>query len=79
MAMQVAKDILSLFAVVNGQVDKIILTGGMAYSEPFTQLIRDRVAFAAPVEVIAGTYEMEALAKGVYRVLCGEEQPHRFS
>lgn len=79
MAMQVAKDILSLFAVVNGQVDKIILTGGMAYSEPFTQLIRDRVAFAAPVEVIAGTYEMEALAKGVYRVLRGEEQPHRFS
>lgn len=77
MIMQLSKDIGSLAPVVNGMVDKIILTGGMAYSTYLTEEMKKRVGFIAPVEVIAGTYEMEALAKGIHRVLNGEEEAHR--
>lgn len=76
MILQLAKDIGSLVPVVNGQVDKIILTGGMAYSAYLTEEMKKRVSYIAPVEVIAGTYEMEALAKGIHRVLNGEEKAH---
>ncbi len=76
MAIQIAKDIASLFPVVNGRVDKIILTGGLANSKHLTGLIRQRVEFLAPVSVIAGTFEMKALALGILRVLRGQEEPH---
>ncbi len=76
MIMQLSKDIGCLAPVVNGQVDKIILTGGMAYSKYLTDEMKKRVSFIAPVEIIAGTYEMEALAKGIHRVLNGEEEAH---
>lgn len=76
MVLQTAKDIVSLGAVTCGAVDRIIFTGGMAYSQSFTRELRKRVEFLAPVSVIAGTYEMEALAKGVLRVLHQEEQAH---
>lgn len=76
MILQLSKDIGSLAPVVCGKVDKIILTGGMAYSKYLTEEMEKRVGFIAPVSVIAGTYEMEALAKGIHRVLNGEEQAH---
>ncbi len=77
MILQLAQDIGRLAPVVNGKVDKIILTGGMAYSGYLTGELRKKVEFIAPVEVIAGTFEMEALAKGIHRVLNGEEEAHR--
>lgn len=77
MIMQLSKDIGSLAPVVCGKVDKIILTGGMAYSDYLTEEMKKRVAYIAPVEVIAGTYEMEALAKGIHRVITGQEEAHR--
>ncbi len=76
MAIQIAKDIASLFPVVNGRVDKIILTGCLANSKHLTGLIRQRVEFLAPVPVIAGTFEMKALALGILRGLRGQEEPH---
>ncbi len=78
MAMQLSKDICSLAAVVCGKVDKIILTGGLAYSEKFTGLLRERTGFLAPVSVIPGSMEMQALAFGALRVLNGEEAYHTF-
>lgn len=78
MAMQVAKDIGALSTVTEGIIDKIILTGGLAYSEKFTELIIKRTKFIAPVSVIPGTCEMQALASGVNRVLNGEEEANMF-
>jgi len=78
MAMQVAKDIGALSTVTEGVIDKIILTGGLAYSEKFTELIIKRTRFIAPVRVIPGSCEMQALASGIYRVLTGEEEARRF-
>ena len=76
MILQLSQDIGSLAPIVCGKVDKIILTGGMAYSEYLTEEMRKRVEFIAPVSVIAGTYEMEALAKGIHRVITGQEEAH---
>lgn len=76
MVLQIAKDIGSLATVVCGRVDKIILTGGMAYSKKFTGELKERVGFIAPVSIIPGTYEMEALSQGILRVLHGQEEVH---
>ena len=50
----VAKHIAALSATVNGEVDAIILTGGIANSEKFTKMVSDRVKFIAPVVIYAG-------------------------
>lgn len=73
MAYQVAKGIGQMAVAMSGKVDRIILTGGTAYSEMFTRWIKQRVEFIAPVVVIPGEREMEALAMGALRVLRGEE------
>jgi len=73
MAYQIAKGIGGLAAAAKGNVDRIILTGGIAYSKKFTDLISDYVKFLAPVEILAGENEMESLTMGVLRVLKGQE------
>ena len=78
MAYQVAKGIGELATVVGGNVDIIILTGGIAYSKMMTDWISSRVEFIAPVEVSPGENEMEALAFGVMRVLNGEEKARKY-
>lgn len=78
MAYGVAKDIGKLAAAVCGKVDRIILTGGIAYSKYFTDYIAEHVQFIAPVEVMPGEFEMEALAAGALRVLRGEEELQDF-
>lgn len=78
-AYNVAKDIASMAITTMGSVDYIILTGGIAYSEMFTGMIKKYVEFIAPVVVRPGAREMEALACGILRVLRGEEAAHSFS
>lgn len=78
LAFNVAKDIGSLATVVNGKVDRIILTGGVAYSKFISGYITEKVSYIAPVEIMAGEYEMEALAAGALRVLQGKEEVQNF-
>ena len=78
MAYQVAKEIGALSTVLEGEIDAIILTGGIAYNEFFTDKIIRRVKFLAPVLVYPGEEEMKALAEGAYRVLTGEEVAKRY-
>lgn len=73
MAYQSAKAIGALAAGMNGQVDAILYTGGLAYSRQFTDLVSERVRFLAPVRAYPGEFEMEALAAGAVRVMNGEE------
>ncbi|MCD6453726.1 MAG: butyrate kinase [Candidatus Aminicenantes bacterium] len=75
MAYQVAKEIGADATVLKGDVDAIVLTGGLAYSDMFVSWIKERVSFIAPVLVYPGEDEMRALACGALRVLRGEEQP----
>lgn len=74
-AYQIAKDIGAYAAVLSGDVDGILLTGGLAYGKDFVAKIEQRVRFIAPVYTFAGEYEMEGLASGALRVLRGEETP----
>lgn len=78
MAYQVSKGIGELATVVSGDVDIIILTGGIAHSTMFTDWIEKRVAFIAPVKVMPGENELEALAYGGLRVLRNEEQAKEY-
>jgi butyrate kinase len=78
MALNVAKAIAGLSVVANGKVDRIILTGGIAYSELFTTYIKDRVDWISPVSIIPGENEMGALAGGCLRVLRGSEEAKIF-
>lgn len=64
--------------VLNGEIDYIILTGGIAHSKMMTEMITKRVKFIAPVIVMPGEMEMEALALGALRILKGEETPSVF-
>jgi butyrate kinase len=78
MAYQIAKGIGELATVIEGNVDAIILTGGIAYSKMLTDWIVKRVKFIAPVEILAGENEMESLAFGALRVLRGEESARQY-
>jgi butyrate kinase len=73
-AYQIAKTIGLLSIVLKGSCDAIILTGGLAYSKVLTDRIRDYVQFIAPVCVLPGENEMDALAQGGLRILTGREQ-----
>jgi len=75
MAFQIAKEIGARATVLKGEVDGIILTGGMAKSKMMTELIKERVEFIAPVYLYPGEMEMQAMALGALRVLRGEEIP----
>ncbi len=74
MCYQIAKEIGSCSTVLKGDVDAIVLTGGLAYGQLTVDLIKERVDFIAPVMVYPGEDEMEALAYGALRVLKGEEE-----
>lgn len=75
MAYQVAKEIGAMAAVLQGDIDAVIITGGIAYDRQFTGWIEEMTGFLAPLRVIPGEMEMEALALGALRVVTGRETP----
>jgi len=74
MAYQIAKEIGAMATVINGKLDAIILTGGLAYSDLLCREIARRVEFIGPVLIYPGEDEMQALAEGALRVLKGAEK-----
>ncbi|WP_409227820.1 butyrate kinase [Gudongella sp. SC589] len=79
MAYQVAKDIGACAAVLKGDVDQILITGGIAYDDMFTGWIKEMVGYISGVTVYPGEDELEALAEGGLRVLRNEEAPKVYS
>jgi butyrate kinase len=71
-AYQVAKEIGSAAAALCGKIDAIIVTGGIAKSDPIVDWIKERVSFIAPITVYPGEDEMQALAEGIYYASKGE-------
>lgn len=78
MAYQVAKGIGAMAAAAGGKIDRIVLTGGIAYSQCFTGLISEYVSFIAPIEILAGENEMKSLSMGILRVLRGQEEAREY-
>jgi butyrate kinase len=79
MAYQVAKGIGELSTVLYGDIDAIIITGGIAYSSGFTHWIEERVKFIAPVAIMPGEHELVSLAMGTLRVLRNEEEANIYT
>ncbi len=76
--LQVAKDIGSMACVLNGKVDQIILTGGIAYGKEVIDALRERAGWIAPFTVYPGEDELLALAQGAIRVMTGEEEAAQY-
>jgi len=79
LAYQTAKAAAGLAAVLEGRVDAVILTGGLAYLSSVVEAVRRRVAFIAPVDVQPGEDELRALAEGAWRVLRGDEAARSYA
>jgi butyrate kinase len=69
---------LHAFTVLKGDVDAILLTGGMANSKWFCNLIIERIHKIAPVYVYPGEDEMKALAENGALILNGEIEPKEY-
>jgi butyrate kinase len=74
MIYQIAKEVGAMTAVLQGKVDGVLLTGGMAHSEKLVKRLSEYVDWIAPIVVYAGEDELRALAEGTFRVLSEEEQ-----
>ena len=75
---QLAKEIGSMAVVLDGKVDQIILTGGIAYNAITCDYFKDHCGFIAPITVYPGEDELLALAQGALRVMNGEEEAKNY-
>ncbi|UWG99061.1 butyrate kinase [Dehalobacter sp. DCM] len=74
MIYQIAKSVGSCACVLKGNVDAILLTGGISHSKYLVDTLKEYIGWISPIEVMAGEFEMEALAAGALRVMRGEEE-----
>lgn len=74
MVHQISKEIASHLAVLEGKVDAVVLTGGMANNAHMMEMIKSRVQTIAPVVVIPGEGEMVSLAENANAVLNGNRE-----
>lgn len=77
MIYQIAKEAGAMAAVLQGNVDALLLTGGIAFSERVVSQLTAYLEWIAPIRVYPGEDELQALAEGVFRVLNGEEKAKR--
>ncbi len=78
MCYNIAKQICAMAAPLSGQVDGIVLTGGIAFNEPVVEYIRTHCSFLAPVAVYPGENELESLALNALVVLRGIVEPKTY-
>lgn len=71
---QVAKDMGSMACVLEGKVDQIIVTGGIAYNAVVVDYLKEKAGWIAPFTVYPGEDELLALTQGALRVMNGEEK-----
>ena len=71
---QIGKEIGSMAAAMNGKVDQIILTGGIAYGKETVDALTKMIGWIAPITVYPGEDELLSLSQGALRVLNGEEE-----
>ena len=75
---QVAKSIGEMAVVLEGKVDGIIFTGGMAYNKTLGFYMNQKVGFIAPIFIYPGEDEFEALAMNALLVARGEVVPKEY-
>ena len=71
--LQISKEAAAMGAVLQGEVDAIVVTGGIARSERFVNELKPRLTWICPrIVVLPGENEMLALALGAIRALTKE-------
>jgi len=75
---QVAKAIGEMATVLKGEVDAIILTGGIANNHTITGMLKERVGFISTVEIFAGEDELAAMAMNAQMMISGELTPKKY-
>ena len=78
MLYQLRKEVGAMAAVLDGRVDAVLLTGGMAKSERVAGELTRTLQWIAPVTAYPGEDELRALAEGAQRVLAGEEAAREY-
>lgn len=78
MSYQVCKEIGAMGAVLKGEIDAILLTGGIAHCKKVTDFISSQIGYLAPVNIYPGEDEMLALAQNGLRVMNGEIKPSTY-
>lgn len=76
--LQMTKDIGSMACVLNGKVDRIIVTGGIAYDQYVVNALKEKAEWIAPFTVYPGEDELLALVQGGLRVMNGEEKAMKY-
>ena len=76
--LQVAKDMGSMACVLEGKVDQIIVTGGIAYDKGVVAGLKERAQWIAPFTVYPGEDELLALVQGGLRVINGVEEAMKY-
>ncbi len=74
LAYQVSKEIASYYAVLEGDIDAIILTGNIFNSERFLDNVKQRVGKMAPMALYPTINDLEAHAVNAMMVLKGEAE-----
>ena len=78
MCYTISKEIGAMAVALKGDVDAILITGGIAHSKRITDFIADHVSFVAPIFVYPGENELRALAENAFAVLRGERVPKEY-
>jgi butyrate kinase len=79
MAYQISKEIGAMATVLGGEVDAILITGGIAHNPDLTGDVKRRVDFIAPVLIFPGEDEMRALAQNGSLLLSGKIKARKYS
>lgn len=74
----IIKHIGQMAAAMRGEVDAILLTGGIAHSRLVTDRISDYCRFIAPIEIYPGENELQSLAMNAIRVLAGQIEAKKY-
>ncbi len=74
MVYSIAKQIAAMAVALEGKLQQILLTGGVAHSAGLMEQLSSLVSWIAPCTVFPGEDELAALAEGAYRVMTGQEE-----
>jgi len=73
MAYQISKEAGAMAAALHGEVDAVVITGGIAHNDWMIARLRGSIGFLGRIFVFPGEEELEALVLGVLRALDGVE------
>jgi len=74
MIYQIGKEIGAMSVVLHGELDGIVLTGGLAHSEEIISMLKPYISFLGDILTYPGEGELQALAEGAFRVIDGVEE-----